>query len=168
MTTPKKTSLSAMPVNPFGLWLDLSLKATEMMVASSQVVAHRTGRMMAASIPPSEKDSREFTFMGAEKSEAAMESYMAMMKNMMSINPLTAAKSFQNMSGLSQDMWKLAASQTPGEMMTRGVKLSQSMTRAGKSASAASNKVAKLALDGMKPVHARAVANAKRLGKITP
>ena len=64
-------------LNPFALWTDLAIQTTGMMLASAEVISHRTARMAQASIPPSGRDTAEFTLMGQEKVEAATESMQA-------------------------------------------------------------------------------------------
>ena len=74
--------------NPFLVWSRLAWKTGEMMLASAQVIHHRTGRMAAAGATPSARDRREFALMGQEKIEAGVESASAMAAQMMAMNPL--------------------------------------------------------------------------------
>ena len=66
--------------NPFLIWTDLALKTGEMMLASAQVIGHRTGLMAAAGPKPSKRDRREFTLMGQEKIEAAENGFVGITK----------------------------------------------------------------------------------------
>lgn len=154
-----------MPANPFSIWLDLATKSSEMMMASAQVITSRTTQMAMSDMPPSDKDSKEFALMSSEKMEAASESFLAMSTSMFSLSPLATAKAFRQMSVMSNDMISLAFSQTPAQAMTRSLKLAGSMNRAGNSASRLGGHAAKMAMEGLHPIHKRAVANAKRLGK---
>jgi hypothetical protein len=52
--------------NPFSVWTDVALKTCEMMVASAEVIGHRTGRMAVAGPIPNASDQREFALMGRE------------------------------------------------------------------------------------------------------
>ena len=81
--------------NPFLIWTDLALKTGEMMLASAQVIGHRTGRMAAAGPKPSARDRREFTLMGEEKIKAAAESAQAMTAQMMRMNPQLGARALK-------------------------------------------------------------------------
>lgn len=58
----------------------LAMTNIEMMVASSQVIHHRVGRMAAATIPLSARDKREFTQMVQEKAGAVQESGQALVR----------------------------------------------------------------------------------------
>ena len=40
-------------LNPFALWTDLAMQTTGMMLASAEVIGHRTTRMAQSSFPPS-------------------------------------------------------------------------------------------------------------------
>jgi len=71
--------------NPFLVWTRLAWKTGEMMLASAQVIHHRTGRMAAAGATPSARDRREFALMGQEKLEAGVESAKAMAAQLMTL-----------------------------------------------------------------------------------
>ena len=79
-------------LNPFALWTDLAMQTTGMMLASAEVIGHRTTRMANASIPPSARDAAEFTLMGQEKVEAATESMQAAGLAMLTFSPFAAMK----------------------------------------------------------------------------
>jgi len=53
-----------MSANPLLLWMKLGVRTNEMLVASAQVIGHRTARMASATPIPSEPDQREFALMG--------------------------------------------------------------------------------------------------------
>lgn len=113
----------------------------EMAVAVPQVVAHRVTRMALAGPTPSTRDRREFSRMGAEKLDAFQESWMSMGMH----------------AALAQQRWWLGVmSAMPWPWGTgRMPDLAASM------ASASQGMLGK----GLAPVHRRAVANAKRLGR---
>jgi hypothetical protein len=125
----------------------LGTQASEMMLAAPQVVAHRLGRMAVAGHRPSAKDQREFHRMGAEKLAAFGEAWQAMTLQMLKANEQLAAS-------MMRSWWPTAAA------------------RRGKTAAPMAQAAAQwqhAALDilgqGIRPVHRRAVANAKRLGR---
>ena len=151
--------------NPFLIWADLAFKTGEMMLASAQVIGHRTGRMAAAGPSPSARDRREFTLMGQEKIEAAAESTHAMAVQMMRMNSQLGARAVRQMLTGATAMMSLAASRTAGESMARQAKLVHNMTQSAVTAAQISGSAARLAQLGQKPIHSRATANAKRLGK---
>jgi hypothetical protein len=125
----------------------LGAQASELMVATPQVVAHRLGRMALAGAKPSARDQREFHRMGAEKLAAFGEAWQAMTLQMLKSNQQLAAS-------MMRSWWPAAALRGSG----KGTPLAQ----AGADWQHA-------ALDilgqGIRPVHRRAVANAKRLGR---
>ncbi len=153
------------PFNPFALWTDLAMQTTGMMLASAEVINHRTTRMAQSSIPPSAKDAAEFTLMGQEKLEAATESMQAAAMSMMAFSPFAAMKVFNEMATVQADLFHLATSSSLPMAMSRQQKLGRSWERAAKSAASLSDQTANHALDTLKPIHSRATANARRLGK---
>jgi hypothetical protein len=127
----------------------LGQQASELMLAAPQVVAHRLGRMAVAGARPSAKDRREFQRMGAEKLAAFGEAWQAMLIQMMKSNvQMTAA--------WLQGGWSAPSSRrsvpAPAPALHR---------------IAVEWQLAALELlgQGMRPVHRRAVANARRLGR---
>lgn len=125
----------------------LSTQASELMIAAPQVVAHRLGRMAVAGHKPSAKDQREFHRMGAEKLAAFGEAWQSMTLQMLKSNQQVAAS-------MMRSWW-------PASAARGGSKLAP-LTQAATAWQLA-------ALDvlgqGIRPVHRRAVANAKRLGR---
>lgn len=125
----------------------IGTQASELMLAAPQVVAHRLGRMAIAGHRPSAKDQREFQRMGAEKLAAFGEAWQAMTLQMLKSNQQLAAS-------MMRSWWPGAA------------------VRSGKTAApwvqaAAQWQQATLDIlgQGIRPVHRRAVANARRLGR---
>jgi hypothetical protein len=125
----------------------LGAQASELMLAAPQVVAHRLGRMAVAGHKPSAKDQREFHRMGAEKLAAFGEAWQAMTLQMLKSNQQIAASMMRS--------WWPARAVRGG---TKAAPLAQAATAWQQAA-----------LDvlgqGIRPVHRRAVANAKRLGR---
>ena len=151
--------------NPFLAWTRLVWKTGEMLLASAQVIHHRTGRMAAAGATPSACDRREFALMGQEKVEAGVESGSAMAAQMMTMNPLLGALAVKHMTRGAAAVMSLAASRTAGQAMARHAKLVRTMTQSAGTTAQLSGAAARLAQRGLKPIHSRATANAKRLGK---
>jgi hypothetical protein len=121
----------------------LAVQTAELAFAAPQVVAHRLARMALAGHTPSARDRREFGLMGAEKLAAMHESWTAMW--------LESLRAQQQMSlSLMSSMWFPWAG-----------------PRVTPRASAARLQRAALGVmgQGLAPVHRRAVANAKRLGR---
>jgi hypothetical protein len=122
----------------------LTAQATELAFAVPQVVAHRLGRMAVAGANPSSRDRREFTRMGSEKSAAFFESWMAM-----------AATAWRMQLDFWISCWGLGFSPWLGRSGKRRMNSVADAQRAGTA----------ILASGLAPVHRRAVANAKRLGR---
>jgi len=131
----RKPALAALPSPATGL------KLMELAMAVPQVVAHRVSRMALAGPTPSARDRREFGRMGSEKVAAFQESWMAMFMH--------AAMAQQR---LALSWWRMLAWPWTG---AGGHDL---LGEAGRAGQAVLHK-------GLLPVHRRAVANARRLGK---
>ena len=151
--------------NPFLLWVDLAMKTGEMMMASAQVIGHRTRRMAAAGSKPGASDRREFALMGQEKIAAAAKSASGMAAYMMTMDPLLGARAVEQTLAAATAMMSLAGSRTVSQVLARQARLVRTMARSAGTASRISASSARLARRGLEPIHARATANAKRLGK---
>ena len=110
------------------------------------VVAHRVARMAQAGARPSTRDRREFTLMGAEKAAAFYESWAAMGNA-----ALRAQQSLwlTMMRNAAMVPWGAAR---PASVMPTTAALTQHALR--------------VMSQGLAPVHRRATANAKRLGRV--
>lgn len=124
----------------------LMQKSTEMGMAVPQVVAHRVARMAMAGPVMSSRDRAEFELMWAEKNQAFVQSWQAM-----SAQALRA----QQAMALS---WT-AALFNPFALGKK------SLRSAGPSAGQAFASGMGILNAGLAPVHRKAVANAKRLGR---
>lgn len=129
--------------------LRISTQATELMFAAPQVVAHRLGRMRAAGAGTSVRDRREFRRMSAEKVAAFGESW-----NQMALQVL---KANQQMAQAWVSAWWFPL-RIPSSAATR-----QSFSRA---AAQMQSSALRVMSSGLGPVHRRATANAKRLGRV--
>jgi DNA-binding transcriptional regulator YdaS (Cro superfamily) len=59
----------------------------------------------------------------------------------------------------------LASSRTPSQLIARQAALARALGQSASSMAQVSGSAAKLAHRGLKPIHSKATANAKRLGK---
>ena len=115
-----------------------AVQAVEMAWAVPQVVAHRLARLSLAAPVPSARDRDEFLRMGAEKASAFQEAWSAVLVEMASAQ------------------WRWWTSAMLG-----------SMPRSLGAASAQARHTALALLTrGTAPYHRRAVANARRLGRV--
>ena len=115
-------------------------------LAVPQVVAHRVGRMAQAGARPTARDRQEFTLMGAEKVAAFYESWAAMGQ--------AALKAQQSMWLAMMRNAALApwGAAKPASLLPTPAALTQHSLR--------------VMSQGLAPVHRRAAANAKRLGRV--
>ena len=152
-------------LTPFMQWNDLAMKTAEMMLASAQVISHRAGRMALAGHAPNESDRREFTLMGQEKMEAGAQSAQAMVTHMITMNQTFCARAFESMLQSTAAFMSLANSQTPGQLITRQAAVARALEESAIGIADVSKSATRLAHHGLKPIHAKATANAKRLAK---
>jgi hypothetical protein len=152
--------------NPFREWNDLAWKIGEMSMASAQVIVHRNTRMAAAGPKPNARDRQEFMRMGQEKIDASMESARVFTALLLAMNLKFGARAFRHMVTRSAALMSLAASRSVGQSVARQAKLARAVSRSTRLApSALSDSTARLARRALEPIHARATANARRLGK---
>jgi hypothetical protein len=129
--------------------LRIGTQATELMFAAPQVMAHRLGRMMVAGAGTSVRDRREFQRMSAEKIAAFGESWNQMALQMLKAN--------QQMAQAWMSAWWF-----PLRMLSSAA-TRQSFSRATAQMQSSALRVMS---SGLGPVHRRATANAKRLGRV--
>ena len=120
-----------------------ALQAAELAVAVPQVVAHRVTRMAISGASPSARDRKEFHRMGTEKFAAFNESWNAMAVQAFRANQQLAL-------AFMRSLWYPWAGRRPSVRATSMRLNNAALGILGK---------------GMAPVHRRAVANAKRLGR---
>jgi hypothetical protein len=162
----KRRSPYSLSLNPFLIWTDLAFKSGEMLLASAQVIGHRTQRMALAGPTPNARDQREFTLMGEEKIVAAAESAQAIGMSMMNLSQQVGALAFRQMLTGATAMMSLASSRTTGQSVARQARLVRdTMGNSAVATSQLSTSAARLIKKGFKPVHSRAKGNAKRLAK---
>ncbi len=136
-------------------------KMTELAIAAPQVVAIRTARMLAAGANPGLADRAEFSQMGTEKVHAFWESMYAIGAQIVRTNQEYARTA-------ALQWWRLW---TTPRWLTAYRPLSQAMpslpqlTGFVPTPSQQQRTVSKLVEAGLTPVHKRATANARRLGR---
>lgn len=177
MTTPKpqrtrSRTATAQPQpttaasdDPLMLWTALANQATEMMLASAEVISHRTGRMAAAGPAPSADDMDEFSLMTQEKFEAAAESSSSVTAHWLQLNQQMWTQMFTQMQTGMTAMMSAATSMNLAESMAHHATLFAAMSPSADAHAQFSNAAADLTRRALEPLHARATANAVRLGK---
>ena len=161
----RESSSRAVAFAPIATWLALITKTSELLVASAEVIGHRTGRMMLSGPLPGPSDQREFELMSSEKFAAAMDSSQAMASHMVSLNMRLWRQMFTAQMGAATAMASLATSRSPTQAFERQVQLVRAIKRTTASAERLSHSAARLVHRGLAPIHSRAVANAERLGR---
>ena len=121
----------------------LAVKAAELAYAVPQVVAHRVTRMALSGPKLSPRDRKEFERMVAEKNAAFGESWNAMAAQAALANQALAASFFKS-------FLAVARGKRPSAVETSAQLHRAALGVLGK---------------GFAPVHRKAVANAKRLGR---
>ncbi|HEX5662531.1 MAG TPA: polyhydroxyalkanoate granule-associated phasin [Xanthomonadaceae bacterium] len=121
----------------------LAVQTMELGVAAPQVIAHRLARMALAGASPSARDRKELRRMGTEKVAALNEAWSAMALEAFQANQRLALS-------FMQSLW------FPWVQPKRRPSASRQL----------SNAALGIFGKGMAPVRRRAVANAKRLGRI--
>jgi hypothetical protein len=160
------STIGASYVNPFSIWINLALKTTEMLWASSQVITHRTGRMMLSNANPNLSDRRELVLMGQEKIDAAIESARAMGAYIAKWQIQFGVLAINQMMANATAIASLATSRNPGQVLGHQARLVRdAVTAPAIAASKLASSAAHLSHHAIKPIHSRAIKNAKRLAK---
>lgn len=139
-------------------------KAAELAMAAPQVVAIRTARMLAAGANPGAADRAEFSQMRTEKVEAFWESMFGMGAQIVRTNQEYARTAALQWWRLWTTPPRLVAYRPVSQAMAslpRAAVLIPGPTRRQRQRA-----VSKLVEAGLAPVHKRATANARRLGRI--
>jgi hypothetical protein len=121
--------------------------------------------MALAGPAPDARARREIALMGQEKIEAGAQSARAMAAHMMTLSQPLGALAFRHILRSSAAFMSLASSRTPSQWIARQAALAPALGQSAVSMADVSKSATKLAHTGLKPIHAKATANAKRLGK---
>jgi hypothetical protein len=103
--------------------------------------------------------------MGSEKIAASLQSALALGGYGAVKQMNHSARAFALMLESTTALMSLYGSQNSGQFLARRAKLTKTLTRLTGAAVDLSDSTARLATRGLVPIHSRAVANAKRLGK---
>ena len=132
-----------MPSNRPRTSRSIAVQATELALAVPQVVAHRLTRLALAGPTPSARDRKEFERMVAEKNAAFAASWGAMGAQAARANQALAASFFSS-------FLAAASGRRPSPAVSMLAMQKAALGVIG---------------SGLAPVHRKAVANAKRLGR---
>ena len=164
-TTQPHPTAAAMHNDPLLMWTALANQASEMMFASAEVISHRTGRMAVAGAAPSADDMDEFSLMTQEKFEAAAESSSSVTAHWLQLNQQLWTQMFTQLQAGMTAMMSAATSSNLAESMAHHATLFAAMSPSADTQAQFSNAAADLTRRALEPLHARATANAVRLGR---
>lgn len=146
------------------IWSQFGSRYTEMMLASAQVITHRTDRMRTAGSSPNAVDRQEFSLMKQEKVDAAFESAQAMALESVFASQRYAAFAFGQFFAGMPALLSLALPGTARQVSERRVRLVRTaVQRSALSVNKLSSETGKIVQKGLTPIRKRATANAKRL-----
>lgn len=149
--------------NPLMLWGDVVVKTGEMLASSGTVIQLRTQRMATAGLRPSAADQAEFTLMGQEKLDAVQQSGAAMTRQMQGKQLALINRSVQQWLASASALLALALSATPAQAAQRHGEFVDAATQSALTVSQLLSVSARVAQRGIKPIHAKATSNARRL-----
>ncbi|WP_431126196.1 polyhydroxyalkanoate granule-associated phasin [Variovorax paradoxus] len=152
--------------SPLMLWVDVALKTHEMLLSSGSVIQMRTERIAKAGLTPSAADLAEFQLMGNEKLAAAGESSVAMAKQWHSSHVALANRALQQWFQSAGAFLSMTGSITPAQAAVRSDAFVRAAARAAGTASQLSGAAVRIARQGLKPIHAAATSNARRLAEL--
>jgi hypothetical protein len=141
-------------------------KTHEMALASVQTIGYRTAMMFQAFGDPVAMSNPEFTLMGHEKVEAAVESQRAMMESTQSLLEGWTAWAFGQARTNVKAFSELATCRTPADIL--GVQqhyLQSTWINAATAAAKLTQAAIRITDSGLIPVHKVVAANAKRLAE---
>jgi len=162
---PSLTSAARL-ANPLVQWFDLAFKTHEMLLSSGSVIRMRTERIAKAGLTPSAADLAEFQLMGQEKLAAASEAGIAMAKQWHSSHFSLASRVLQQWVQGTTAFFLLAGSVTPAQAAAHGDAFVQSAAGTVDAASQLPAIAARIAREGLEPIHAAATSNARRLAEL--
>lgn len=149
--------------NPLMLWVDVAFKTHEMLLSSGSVIQLRTERMARAGLSPSAEDVAEMQLMSHEKLAAASESSAAMANQLHSTQFALVNRAVKHWLGGAVALFSLGTSITPTQIETHGRALAGAAARSAATLTQLSSAGARIAQRGLKPIHAKATSNARRL-----
>lgn len=160
-------ALSSRFFNPLMLWADVAVTTQEMWASSASVVQARTERMALAGLSPSQADLAEFQLMAQEKLAAASESGTAIVHQLQTSGLNLLNRAIRQWFSGAAALAGLITSATPAQALIQSDRLLDVSTQAVATASQMSSAAARVAQRGLKPIHAKATANARRLAQTT-
>jgi len=136
----------------------------ELLQASGDVIARRLEIVAEAVRDPLKADLREMSLMGSEKVEALTASTAAGLNSLAAMAATTAAVAARETAAAQTALGSVLKAGNPAEaVLAQGAWATAAMGRAVSDGWAFGATMMKLQADALAPIHAAAVANAKRL-----
>ena len=156
--------LATLSVTPMLAWFKVAVTTGEMMMASAQVIQHRTQRMANAGIVPNARDRKEFVLMGQEKAEAFTQSAQQVGSRLLAMNLKMTALGFKQLWSTAGGVASLAMVPVSLASVTGHTELMRdSLAGSASLGSQWAHAFAQVAHHGLKPIHSRASGNVRRL-----
>jgi hypothetical protein len=162
----KTVPIYALSLEPIRIWSAVAWKFGELMLASAQVIGYRTGQMLSPAASSGSRNTREFALMGQEKVSAALESGRAVALDSVALGQQLGTIAVRQMLANMTAFMSLAGSRSVGDAMNlQGKIVGKAVRDSANGASRLSRSGGMIAKKSLKPIHSRATANARRLGK---
>jgi len=166
MTT--SPALTSRFFNPLMLWADLAYRTGDMLLSSSTVIRLRTEQMLRTALAPSAADLGEMALMGQEKLAAASEATTAMANQLHTLQYDLPQRAVRHGLEAASALVALALSTSPAQAADHTGRLLRATARSAAAGTHFGSGAARVAQRGLKPIHARATANALRLSAGAP
>ena len=151
--------------SPFDAWTRLATQTREMLLASVEVIGHRSYQIVRSGGLFSNADQVELTLMGQEKLEALSESAQETSARLFALGQEFGALAFTHMTSGASRMAALAICLDPERSNQLQADIVQSaLNNSTVVTSSLTDSMAQVVHTAIQPMHLRAVANARRLG----
>jgi hypothetical protein len=161
----RTSNVSPRLFNPAMIWTDVALKTSEMLLSSGSVIHLRTRRMAEHGLQPTPADMREIHLMSEEKLTAVTQSGAAIANQLHTTHYALVNRAVQQWFQSGTALWSLATSFTPAQVLARSQAFIDASTRVAETLSQLSSASARIAQRALKPIHAKATSNARRLSQ---
>lgn len=164
----RRSGLYPTVVNPLAAaWTELITTSGQIALASGRTIMHRMLMMSTADFSAlTSPQRREFTRMYTEKVQAAAACGQIMAVEMMRLNQQFANLAWSQFLSSGTAMTMLGIGKNPSDMLSSQSRFAGAAARrANNAAQNLSATLTRAAVAGLKPVHTRVSANAKRLGR---
>jgi len=145
------------------LWADVALTTQELLLYSGSVIGMRSERIVRAGLSPSPEDLAEFQLMGHEKLAAASESGAAIANQLHTTQYTLVNRAVKDWLGSAVALFSLATSTSADQAKSHAEAFGTAAVRSAASVTQLSSAGARIVQRGLRPIHAKATSNARRL-----